>query len=132
MTDINSKRGATLAAKTPPDSSEYEEIEIEEAGTVERLALRIYPGAEATLELVPLLVSGGSTVPLIDLVGQSFVDGDDDHWEWDLVQPVEQGDRVRVRARNRDPDHPHRWRAVVEVDHHSGSSRFIDSLTGVF
>lgn len=128
MTQPDTRDGQSLASRTPAGATETENLSIDSDGTVERLTLRIYRGAETDLRLYPRIVREGNSIPLIETAGKTYIDGDDDHWEWTLAQPVQQGDRLSIRAVNNDDTNPHNWRATVEVDYLEGQSRVLSSI----
>lgn len=127
MTRTN-KAGQTIAQEAPAGSSDTVGFSVPTDGTIEGLQLRIYNGAENTLQLVPEVHRDGATELLLELAGKAYVDGDDDVWSWDLSEPVEADDEIVIRYTNTDDTNPHNFRATMEVDYLSGTDRVVSVL----
>jgi hypothetical protein len=116
----NRNVGQTLAKSAPAGGSGIVTLSVDADGTIESLKLRIYRGAENTLHLRPVRKTNGSEIALLDYAGKTFVDGDDDVWQWDVSVPIQKGDEIGIRYDNQDPNNPHNFRATVDVDHRGG------------
>lgn len=125
------KEGVTLSDRVPANTTDQEvTLEITQEATIERMSVRIYTGAELSLELYPFIRrDDNSTQPVIEMVGKSYVDGDDDYHEWDLSRGLEAGDELVIQATNNDGSNAYDYRVNVDIDYANGLSRF---LGGVF
>jgi hypothetical protein len=125
---INNKAGQTLAKQVPASESGIITVSVDAPATVESLAIRIYPGAENTLRLRPVVKSSGAESDILDYGGKSYVDGDDDDWEWDVSEPVGADDEIGIRYDNTDGSNAHNFRATVDVDYRGGLESIIDGV----
>lgn len=127
----NSKNGQSLAQTVPAGEDGKVTLPITQPGTLEHLKLRIYPGAENYLRLTPKIQRSNGYEDVIALAGKSYVDGDDDDFEWDLSMPLRDGDELVVRYENLDDSYEHSFRAVSSIDHAGGLERISSLLSGV-
>lgn len=129
------KDGFTLSDRVPASTTDQEvSITLDSDATVERLSIRIYPGAELDLQLVPVVrTSGGGSRdrPLLEFAGKEYVDGDDDMYVWELSKPVEEGDEIVMKATNNDGSNAYDYRANFDVDYRAGSTGLLASIGGV-
>lgn len=94
-------------------------------GTVERIRLRIYTGAQLGLHLVPyILRPNGVREDLVRMVGKAFIDGDDDHYDFYISKPVYRDEKICVDYWNDDAVNAYDFRMDVEVDHAGGPYRW--------
>lgn len=131
------KDGFTLSDQVPAGATDQEtSLEVDQAATVERLSIRIYPGAQLDLELRPVVrQERGNTSDqnLIEYAGKEYIDGDDEQYHWDLSVPIEQGDKIVIQATNRDGSNAYDYRANLDIDYQGGSSRgLLNAIGGVF
>lgn len=127
----NKRVGQTIAQQVPASGSGFVAVPASKDGTVESLKVRVYAGAENTLKLRPQVKADGSFTDLLDYAGKDWLDGDDDTWEWQLSHPVERGHEVGIRYDNTDPNNPHNFRAVVDVDYLGGAGRVVEGVRGL-
>jgi hypothetical protein len=128
MTDNRrlTKRFATQAS-AGADSELTEKVS--ESATVEHLSIRIYRGAELDLELTPFLERDGTErTSLVDLVGKDHIDGDDDRYKLDVLEPVSADDVIGVEYNNQDNNNPHNFSVDVTLDRAGGQSRVLSLL----
>jgi hypothetical protein len=127
------RAGQTIAQEVAAGASGELAVDVDAAGTLEGLKLRIYAGAENTLQLRPQRKTNGGYENLLAYGndGKHYVDGDDDVWEWDLSIPVQKDDAIVVRYENTDANNPHNFRAVTEIDHLNGVERAARAVKGV-
>jgi len=126
------KAGQTIAKQVPAATEGKETVDVESDGTIEALKLRVYSGAENTLRLRPQIDRRGHYEDIISYGGKSFVDGDDDVWEWDLSVPIEAQEEIVIRHDNTDGSNAHNYRATVDVDYWGGTRRAISAFRGLF
>jgi hypothetical protein len=118
----------TLIQKVPRD------------GTVEQMRIRIYPGAELAVHIVPYVVNAREERrDLLTYIkgGKKFVDGDDDTFSFSIREPVfsNDGDKIIVETTNiLDPaalngdgtvkypaaSYTYDWAVDIEVDYAAG------------
>lgn len=112
------------------DTTESFEHEIREESTIERLVVRIYPGAELDLRVEPYLkvAEDGPREPLITYEGKQYIDGDDDKWNFDLVEEAEPGDIVGVEVVNLDDSNGYDFVTQLSLD--PGDERSLRSILG--
>lgn len=126
------KSGSTIAKQVPATDQDRVSWRVPRDGTLEKLAVRIYIGAENTLRLnVYHEHEDGGQELLIQPQGKNFIDGDDDRWEWDLAVPVRQNDAIVVDYENTDGTNAHNFRVTLDVDYYNGVERFTHALKGV-
>lgn len=122
-----SRDGFTLSDHVPAGATNREtSIRVDSDATIERLAVRIYTGAELDLQLEPVRrTTDGNTPdqPLLEYSGKRYIDGDDDRYQWIISEPVEEGDEIVLKATNKDGSNAYDYRANFDVDYHGGSSR---------
>ncbi len=126
-----SQTGQTIAKQVPAAESGSLTVSPGAAGTIEKMKLRVYTGAENTLRLRPQIKSNGSFQDLLDYAGKSYVDGDDDVWSWELGEPIEADEELVIRYENRDGSNAHNFRATFSVDHLGGVERAVSAVKGI-
>lgn len=126
-------RGVSIAAAvgpsgTDPQNVETYDSEIREDSTVEKVNVRIYPGAGLALRLEILKVDNqtGIESELIRTEGKQYIDGDDENYEWEISEPIKKDDKIRVRATNIADEEELNFRANLDVDERGG----LDSILG--
>lgn len=121
-----------FAERVGADSTESFEHEIREESTIERLVVRIYPGAELDLRVRPYrkVAEDGPREPLITYEGKQYIDGDDDKWQFDLVEEAEPGDYVGVEVENVNTQYGYDFAAHVSLD--PGFEASLRSIIGRF
>lgn len=107
-----------FAERVAADSTETFEHQIREESTIERLVVRIYPGAELDLRVKPYrkVSEDGPREPLITYEGKQYIDGDDDKWKFDLVEEAKPGDYVGVEVENVNTQYAYDFAAHVSLD----------------
>lgn len=134
---LEQRAGQTLALQVPAGDSGKLSVPVDGPATLESLKLRIYSGAENTLQLRPQKKSNGAYEDLLDYAendtgtAKTYVDGDDDVWEWALSVPMNPDDEVVIDYENTDGSNAHNFRAVVEIDYLGGAERATRALKGV-
>lgn len=117
-----SDRGVSLAGAIDPNTTEFIRYEVGSDATIENFTVRIYPGAGFALRLRPKVVkSENNAYPLIRTRGKNYIDGDDEKYEWDLSEPVEQGDEIVVEAENLASESEYNFRANADIDERGGT-----------
>lgn len=125
------RRGLSFGDEVAPNSEADETITLEADATVEKLRIRIYPGARLDLRVRPLVrTQSGNEYELVELEGKSYVDGDDDIYEWSLAEPVSEGDEIVMETENVNQNNAYDYRADVELEHAGGLSRVLSALGG--
>lgn len=121
------KRGISFSTAVAAGSSDKQEYVVSDHATIEKLSIRIYPGAETDLEIVPQILKDqtDSVENLIRFEGKDHVDGDDDVFRWDLSVPVEKDDVIQILADNNDPNNPFDYRVNMEIDERGGVQPFL-------
>jgi len=121
-----SKRGISFSTTVEAGSSDVQEYDVSDPATIEQLSIRIYPGAETDLEIVPQVLKDQTNTAesLVRFQGKEYVDGDDDVFEWDLSVPVVEDDKIQIRAENKDANNPYDYRVNVEIDERNGIRAF--------
>jgi len=128
----NTKAGQSLAQTVEAEGSGKVTLPITDPGTLEHLKLRIYPGAENYLRLTPQVNRSNGYEDVIALAGKTYIDGDDDSFEWELSKPLREGDELVIRYQNLDTAYEHSFRAVASIDYAGGLTRWVPSaLSGV-
>jgi hypothetical protein len=95
--------------------------------TLERVAIRIYVGAELSLQLEPYILRSRNTrEEMICFVnaGKTVIDGDDDKFEFDVSIPMWQGDQICLRYANLDPVNAYDFAMDIELDARAGAERW--------
>lgn len=93
-------------------------------GTVERLRVRIYAGAELALRITPRLVRRPDRrEDLVSFVGKAYIDGDDDVFDFSLAVPVFVDDVIEVAWENTVASYSYDFAVDIEVDHAGGAWR---------
>jgi hypothetical protein len=107
---MDNKKAIRFATDVGPGESVTLDRVVEEPATIESLDIRFYQGPELAVQVQPRRIpdnGGGQPQPLVDLVGKDWIDGDGDHWEFDISESVEQDDVLEVEIDNTaqpDPD----------------------------
>jgi len=103
-------------------------------GRIRKVTARIYEGAQLDLELqIQKVTESGNTVQIIDPIGKSVIDGDDDAYEWIVNIPFSDMDSVQVVAENTDPNNAYDYRVNMDVSYEGGADMdLLNALAGVF
>jgi len=126
MGDVLSRRFATEVAA---GERRVLETEVEADATVEQVDVRFYPGSRLELELRPFVeTKRGNQIDLIDTVGRDVVVGDNDFFQFDVVEQAEEGATLAVEAVNQDPENSYNFAVDVRVDRTAGLSRAITEV----
>lgn len=127
---IASREAASLSDHVPAATTEQVlTLTVERPATVERVALRIYQGAQLDLEIRPYIRRKNNTEqPLIELVGKEYIDGDDDLYVWDISRPLEDNEEIVFSATNNDGSNAYDYRVNLDLDYADGASRFLGGL----
>lgn len=126
-----SQTGQTIAKQVPAADSGKLTLPIDAPGTVEKLKLRIYAGAENDLHLRPQIKANNAYSNLLDYAGKDYVDGDDDTWTWDLSEPIRKDEELVIRYDNKDGANAHNFRATFSVDHLGGVERAVSAVRSI-
>lgn len=107
MTQVRDQDSLRFASDVPPNSTVTLRRRLQEEGTVEKVRVRIYPGAELDLRVEPFIEIGDSNSHRLPLItyggnGKTYVDGDDDTFEFQVSEFVDGDEVVGVRAENLD------------------------------
>jgi hypothetical protein len=126
MGDVLSRRFATEVAA---GERQVLETEVEADATVEQVDVRFYPGSRLELELRPFIrTKRGNQIDLIDTVGRDVVVGDNDFFQFDVVEQAEEGATLAVEAVNNDPSNSYNFAVDIRVDRTAGLSRAITEV----
>lgn len=119
--------GVTLSDQVPASTTGQEvTYEVDSDATIERIQIRIYEGAELDLQLEPIRrTTEGATPdqPLLEYAGKSYIDGDDDVYEFVVSEAIHNGEKIVIKATNNDGSNAYDYRVNVDVDYHGGSGR---------
>lgn len=124
------KDSFSLSEQVPANSESTTSIEVPSDGTIERVQIRIYTGAELDLQLEPVIrTESGQERPIVKLRGKSVIDGDDDFYEFVPVKPIQDNDQIIIKATNNGANALD-YRVNIDVDYRAGLSSFIGRLLG--
>jgi hypothetical protein len=131
--DDDSRDNVRFADRVSPSSTETLRHELKRAATVEFINVRIYPGAELDLQLVPFGENreGSNRYPLVTLEGKSHIDGDADRFEFDVSEPVDAGEYIGVEATNQDASNAYDYAVDITVEYAGGLRRVISTARSV-
>lgn len=122
------KDSFSISERVSANSSSEQVVNVTSDGTIERLQVRIYTGAELDLELEPVVrTSTGQERPIVKLKGKSTIDGDDDFYEFVPVKPIQDNDSIVIKANNTGTNALD-YRVNIDVDYRNGLSSFIAGL----
>lgn len=112
-----------FARQVAPLTEGVMQINIPGPGLIERLAIRIYQGAQLNLRINPYLVRPRQNLNLINYVtgGKQFVDGDDDNYIYNLSIECNQDDALAVWFSNLQATHAYDFRVSVEINYAAGA-----------
>lgn len=99
----DNKKPISFRANVGAGNSETLTYSVEEPATIERLVVRIYQGPELSLHVTPRTIGdngNGRPDSLVEFVGQSYIDGDGDKWEFDLSEQISTDDVIEVEIAN--------------------------------
>jgi len=124
------KNGISFGATVPATEIRRLTYDVTNDATVESASVRIYRGAENTLQLrLKHLPEQGAPSDLVETVGpKQYIDGDDERYDWNLGVPVEDGSVVVVEAENTDGINAHNFRVNVDLDYLGGTERAVRGL----
>lgn len=124
-----------FASNVSAGNSEELTYDVAEPATIENLEIRFYRGPEYELEIRPLVVpeGDGHAKSLVETIGQSYIAGDNDVFQFSPSEQVNKGDTIRVEIDNTatpDPNLNLSYDGVVhmQLDRMGGSNRPIMSL----
>jgi len=131
--NTSNRKTVRFADRVGPDSSKTLTKKVAEAATVDRVDVRIYTGPRLDLRVLPFVepqVGGNHSdrVPLVDLVGKDYIDGDGDRYSFYPTESVEREDRVGVEVVNVDQTHGYDVAVDVTLDREGGASRSLSSF----
>lgn len=115
-----------LAKKVAAGASGEISVHITRDGTIERLRIRIYIGAQLDLRLNPYIVrKGGMEESLVYFAddGKKYLDGDDDVLDFTMSIPIYRDEDIVVRYINNDGVNDYDFYADLEIDHMGGAYR---------
>lgn len=123
-------RGLSFSTTVSAGASDKNRYTVPKDATIEKLSIRIYPGAETDLEIAPEIIKfqTDTVENLVRFEGKQFVDGDDDIFTWDLSVPVEKDDIIQVRANNQDDSNPYDYRVNLDIDERGGLESFVTEV----
>ncbi|ELZ87491.1 hypothetical protein C453_04034 [Haloferax elongans ATCC BAA-1513] len=130
----NSDRKSSLrfAGNVGPDDVETETYTAQQDATVEEVAVRIYQGPRLDLRVVPFLERGEpgyrERVPLVELRGKDYVDGDNDYWIFPTSEAVREGEVLGVEVRNVDGSNTYDYAVDMVIDRAGGMARPVESF----
>jgi hypothetical protein len=127
--DDDSRDNVRFADRVSPGSTETLRHELDRPATVEFINVRIYPGAELDLELVPFGENreGSNRWPLVTLEGKSHIDGDSDRFEFDVSEPIADGEYIGVEATNQDGANAYDYAVDYTVEYAGGLRRLVSA-----
>lgn len=131
---MSTLRSIRFAESVDPGSTVTLTKSVEEAASVEEVAVRIYRGAELALQVQPFVKRNDRRFELVEYHGKDYVDGDGDFWEFTVSEGVEKDDVVGVEVENISPDYAYDFACHLKMDREGGTERpatsFIDRLLG--
>jgi hypothetical protein len=119
---------ARFSTTVPPGESRTLTKSIDRPATAERLMIRFYQGPELDLEVRPTRERQNESLPLIDLIGRDVVVGDDDVFDFQISEPLEEGDEIAVEVTNNDDTYAFDVNVDVAIDYAGGTERALSSL----
>jgi hypothetical protein len=122
------KDSFSISEQVPANSSSEQVVEVPSDATIERLQVRIYTGAELDLNITPVVrTSTGQERPIVKLRGKSVIDGDDDFYEFAPTKPIQDNDKLVVKATNTGTNALD-YRVNIDVDYRNGLVSFVGGL----
>lgn len=124
------KEGVSFAKQVPAAASGSLKFKLEEPAVVGPVDVRIYTGAENTLDLEVLVEDPDeeNSRPMVRTVGKDVIDGDDDTYHWDVEQELEENDWIVITYNNTDGSNAHNFRANISIDYATGGERITRKL----
>lgn len=109
--------------KVGASSSGTERYNVKKNGTIEKIAIRIYSGAEDTLQL-NVFKDNDEVDNLQKIIetpdDQNFIGGNEDFFTFEISEEVTQEDEIVVEYDNTDGSNPHRYKINMEIDRTGG------------
>ncbi|WP_410765789.1 hypothetical protein [Haloferax sp. DFSO60] len=126
------KSSLRFGGSVGPDDVETETYTLQNDATVEEVAVRIYQGPRLDLRVVPFIERGEpgyrDRVPLVELRGKDFIDGDNDYWIFPTSEAVHEGEVLGVEVRNVDESNTYDYAVDMAIDRAGGAARPFDSF----
>lgn len=124
--------GLSFGKNVPAIASGEQKHQVDRAGSIERVELRIYTGAELDLDL-ELYVdpTEGNRRAIVELEGKTTIDGDDDKYVWHPSHPFEEDDEIVVKFENQDTNNDYDYRVNMDIDYRNKIDRLRSALTGL-
>lgn len=117
-----SKFGLTFARNVDMSTEGSMSYTVSEDTTITRVEVIIY-GAEALLKLRPVIrTRSGDVMDIIETVGKSEIDGDNDKYKFDTELKIEGSEEIEIQYENQDSDFKHRFRVNMNLEETEGGS----------
>lgn len=108
--------GLTFSRDVSPDTQGEIAYEVDTETVIREVSVRFY-GSATLLEVRPFVrTRHGNTVDLVETVGQSKLDGDDDKFEWKTDEEISEGDEIVIEYDNQDIDYEHQFRVNMNIE----------------
>lgn len=92
--------------------------------SMEKVTVRIYPGAVLNLHLDPHVETPkGTRIEVFDYVAKTYLDGDNDLLPYSVNIPLDVDDEIVVGYENLDGVNPYDFSVTFELDYHRGAVR---------
>jgi hypothetical protein len=124
-----------FADRVTGGSSDVETHQVDRPSTIEGVNVRIYRGAQLDLEITPFIEVGDdpsnlNRIPVLTFAGgKSYVDGDNDAWEFPVSIPIDDDERIGVEVQNTDPNNAYDYSVDFELDRTAGSTPLAQIVT---
>lgn len=133
---MDNKKPIRFSKAVPPGESVTLTRTVDEPATIEHLAVRFYTGPELAVHVTPRRIpenGDGQPQDLVELEGKDHIDGDGDHWQFEMSESVEKEDVLEVEIINTaspDPELDLTYDVTVDVslDREGGVLRPVRSL----
>jgi len=126
----NKKEPIVFKAVIAPGETKKFSERIKGDGTIEQMKVRFFQGQQKSLLVRPYVLHKGNKIE--DLITypegtDTYLSGDNDYLEFDLVVPVENDDQLVIWVQNVDPDalDPYTLNLSVMIDYYGGKSRVV-------
>lgn len=114
--------GLSVPANTASDL----QFHVPYAATIDRLRVRIYAGAQLTLQIKPIVRRlSNQTENIVKYAqnGKKFLDGDDDVFDFGVSIPIFEDEDIIIEYKNTDLINAYDFAVDVELDYKNGQYR---------
>jgi hypothetical protein len=119
-----------LQAEVPAGTTSFEKAAswtVPRKATVEKLVVWHVPNSEDALQTRPMQKSadGEASIPEYSEDGENFITGEPAGTTIYADEPVDQGDKLVIRAKNTNTSYSYRFRIEATIDYAGGVSRVL-------